>query len=140
MAQRPNYRTQWAAQFFAAAELARRGYLVALTQGNAKRADLLVESPSGVKFSVDVKGLATHNWWLMRERADTDHPDFYILVYVPDAGRAPEYFVLSGAQVAEEMKLVRQQAELRGPWNGAGSGIRWATSQKYAGSWDVLPQ
>jgi hypothetical protein len=82
--QRRNYQTQWAGQFFAAAELARRGYLVALTLGNAQRADLLVESRTGQKFSVDVKGLATHNWWLVTER--DDHPDYYILVCVPQPG------------------------------------------------------
>jgi hypothetical protein len=51
------YKTQWAAQFYAAAELTRRGYLVSLTLGNAPVADLLAVSPSGKHFMVDVKGL-----------------------------------------------------------------------------------
>jgi hypothetical protein len=66
------YRTQWAAQFIAAAELTRRGCIVALKLGNAPATDLLVQSPGGRPFSVDVRGLAGRNWWLVSER--TDHP------------------------------------------------------------------
>jgi len=40
------YLPQWACQFYAAAELTRRGYLVSLTFGNAPVADLLVVNPS----------------------------------------------------------------------------------------------
>ncbi|MCX6032220.1 MAG: hypothetical protein NT169_23365 [Chloroflexi bacterium] len=136
--QRRSYQTQWAAQFFAAAELTRRGYLVALTLGNAQRADLLVESQTGEKFSVDVKGLKTHNWWLVTER--DDHPDYYILVYVPKPGNPPEYFLLSGAEMATEMNLVRQSALAKGQvWTGRGSGIHWSTGAKYQDRWGVLP-
>ena len=136
--QRRNYQTQWAAQFFAAAELARRGYLVALTLGNAQRADLLVESQTGQKFSVDVKGLATHNWWLVTER--NDHPDYYILVCVPAPGKPPEYFLMTGAEMASEMDLVRQSVLTKGQdWTGRGSGIHWNTGVKYRDRWNALP-
>ena len=53
------YRTQWATQFYVAAELTRRGYLVSLTFGNAAVSDLLVSSPSGNNFTVDTKGQST---------------------------------------------------------------------------------
>ncbi len=136
--QRRQYQTQWAAQFFAAAELARSGYLVALTLGNAQRADLLVESKSSQKFSVDVKGLRKHNWWFVTER--DDHPDYYILVHVPKLGN-PEYFLLSGAEMMAEMDLVRQSALDRGlAWTGRGSGIPWTTGVKYQDRWNILPQ
>ena len=46
--QRKKYQTQWASQFFAAAELIRRGDQVALTLGNAPVTDLLVVSPEGI--------------------------------------------------------------------------------------------
>ncbi len=137
--QRRRYQTQWAAQFYAAAELARRGNLVALTHGNAQRADLLVESQKGQKFSVDVKGQATHNWWLVSER--DDHPDYYILVYVPAAGNQPEYFLLTGAEMAAEMELVRQDALAKDQvWTGKGSGISWRTGATYLDKWNTLPQ
>jgi len=47
------YRTQWATQFFPAAELTRRNCRVSPTLGNALDMDLIVVSPKGVHFSVD---------------------------------------------------------------------------------------
>jgi hypothetical protein len=135
------YRTQWAAQFFAAAELTRRDYLVALTLGNAPHADLLVESPTHQQFSVDVKGLAGHNWWLVRERPREDQPDIYFLVHVPNAGTPPEYFVLTSDEMMAEMEKVRQTALAAGQaWTGKGSGIKWGTATQYVDRWDVLPK
>ena len=79
------YQTQWAAQFYVAAELSRRGYMIALTLGNAPRTDLMATSPSGRFFRVEVKGQATKNFWLIRRHhADKDH--FYVLVFVPRVG------------------------------------------------------
>jgi len=51
--QTTRYKTQWAAQFFAAAELTRRGYLVSLTFGNAPASGLHVQSPIGTQFTVE---------------------------------------------------------------------------------------
>lgn len=62
------YRTQWTSQFYAAAELTRRGYLVSLTFGNAPVSDLLVRSLDDNQFSVDVKGQSTKNFWLIQRR------------------------------------------------------------------------
>lgn len=72
------YQTQWAAQFYAAAELTRRGYLVSLTFGNASEIDLLAVSPSGKHFAVDVKGQSTRNFWLIQQRKNRD--DLYFIV------------------------------------------------------------
>jgi hypothetical protein len=131
------YRTQWAAQFFAAAELTRRGYLVALTLGNAPATDLLVQSPLGQHFTVDVKGLASPNWWLVSER--TDHPDFYVLVLVPKDGPA-SFYILTGTEMSDEMERVRQRSLAAGnTWTGRGSGILFSTSRAYENRWDTLP-
>jgi hypothetical protein len=58
----------WAAQFFVASELIRRGYtcLVHQRQQHSGCADLMVGTPSGGLFWVDVKGLAGKNDWLGR--------------------------------------------------------------------------
>jgi hypothetical protein len=48
--------TQWAATYLVAAGLTRRGYRVGWPMGNAPEKDLLVESPKGTRFEVDVKG------------------------------------------------------------------------------------
>jgi hypothetical protein len=64
VSQKAKFSTQWSAQFYVAAELTRRGYLVSLTLGSARFADLLVVSPGGSRFEIDVKGQSTRNFWV----------------------------------------------------------------------------
>lgn len=63
------HHVQWAAQFEVAAELCKRGCDVAFTMGNATPlADLMVLSPSGHTFLVDVKGQSSRNFGALRLR------------------------------------------------------------------------
>src|ERR1700683_1792340 len=62
------HRTQWAAQFGVASELCKRGYQVALTMGNHPVVDLMVVSPKGKQFSIDVKGLYKRNFWVVNPK------------------------------------------------------------------------
>src|ERR1700730_6909236 len=87
MAQQPQqrrstHRTQWAAQFAVASELCKRDYEVALTMGNHPAVDLIVISPKGVPFCVDVKGQYRRNFWPVRQKEKRDNL-FYIFAYVP---------------------------------------------------------
>lgn len=107
------YQTQWAAQFYAAAELTRRGYLVSLTLGNAPVADLLVASPSGNSFKVDVKGLAIRNFWLVQRRIPKDDL-FYVFVYLPKSSEAPRFFILSSKELMGKREEYRKHIERRG--------------------------
>ena len=71
---------EWTAVFLAAAELSRRGYSVALTLGpNAPLADLVVRSPQGENFIVDVKGKGRSGRWCVKPKVPTPNL-FYILV------------------------------------------------------------
>jgi len=63
--QAKKFQTHRAAQFYTAAELTRRGYLVTLTNINAKEQDICVVSPKGQKYCIDVRGLASSNFWLI---------------------------------------------------------------------------
>jgi len=74
--------TQWAAQFFVAAELTRRGYLISFPLGNAPATDLQVTSPAGNSFPLEVKGLKSPNFWLIR-RPQTGRQRIYALLLVP---------------------------------------------------------
>lgn len=133
------YQTQWAAQFFAAAELTRRGNLVALTLGNAQEADLLVVSPGKKAYRVDVKGLKSQNFWLI-QRHDPQPDLFYILVLVPiSLNCAPEYFILSSQEMNDEMNNLKAKTIADGKtWTGKGEGINWGQSLKYKNQWDKL--
>ena len=63
-----SYQTQWAAQFAVASELCKRGYQVASTLGNQPAVDLMVQSPKGEQFTIDVKGLYRRNFWAVKEK------------------------------------------------------------------------
>src|SRR5690349_12310170 len=96
--QATRYKTQWATQFFAAAELTRRGYLVSLTFGNAAVTDLHVQSPSGALFTVDVKGQSNRSFWIVQRRPKNSN-HYFVLVYLPPALATPRYFVLTSDEL-----------------------------------------
>jgi hypothetical protein len=140
MTQKAKLSTQWSAQFYVAAELTRGGYLVSLTLGNARFADLLVVSPRGTQFMIDVKGQSTRNFWLIQRREETKDR-FYVLVYLPKGGEAPTYFVVS----CEELMARREEYRLRIVESGRNyddrlGGINWATAFEWENRWDVLPE
>ena len=134
------YRTQWAAQFYAAAELTRRGYLVAFTLGNAPATDLLAISTGGVKFMVDVKGLSSKNFWLVREREPQDDL-YYVLVYLPSDLKLPEFFILKSGELMDAIKKLKKQTHAAGKkWVDSGAGIDWGTALSYGNRWNILPE
>lgn len=96
--------TQWAATYLVAAGLTRRGYRVGWPMGNAPAKDLLVESPKGVRFEVDVKGGAYGQkvkkyWHIVQEKRFTEkaQPQLYFaFVRVdPQPEENAEFFLLS---------------------------------------------
>ena len=136
--QTTRYRTRWASQFYAAAELTRRGYLVSLTFGNAPVSDLMVRSPGGHHFTVDVKGQSTKNFWLIQPR--TPNPDHYfILVFLPKGDAPAKYFVLSSDELMRHREEYKQTALPRGKYRDDLGGINWSTALAYEGRWDSLP-
>lgn len=134
------YKTQWAAQFFAAAELTRRGYLVSLTFGNAPISDLLVQSPNGTQFIVDVKGQSTKNFWLIpRREPNPNH--YFILVYLPnDMDSPPRYFVLSSDELMKRREEYKESVLHRGRYRDDLGGINWTTAFDYENKWENLPK
>jgi hypothetical protein len=133
------YRTQWASQFYVAAELTRRNYLVSLTLGNAPVADLLVVSPSGIQFMVDVKGQSTKNFWLIQNREP--RPDlFFVLVYLPKEAEIPKYFILSNKEIMKKRNEYREHIEnTSGRYDDKVGGINWTTAFSYEDRWESLP-
>jgi hypothetical protein len=134
-------RTQWTAQFLAAAELVRRGYAVAFTMGNhTPLSDLMVGSPRGKKFWIDVKGQSAKAAWLVRTKES--HPNlFYLLVYAPPVERgrkkgADQYFVLTQAQTN---RLVRRYARTHPKTKGTMPGFNWTHALPFENKWSSLP-
>jgi hypothetical protein len=141
MRQSRRYQTQWTAQFYAAAELTRRGYLVAFTLGNAPATDLLVSRSDGkAHFRVDVKRQSTRNFWLVRGQ-EVEHDLYYVLVYIPrNLADHPQYFILSSAEMTHESAQDRRAIESRGTeYRENLAGMNWSAALKYKDRWNILP-
>jgi len=133
------YRTQWTAQFYAAAELTRRGYLVSLTFGNAPRFDLIVVSPNGTPFTVDVKGQSTKNFWLIQPR-DKNSDHFFVLIFLPKMPECPRYFILSSDKLMDLREAYREKTMLKRRYSDELGGINWSTAFEYENKWENLPR
>ena len=132
-------KTQWAAQFLAAAELARQGYLVAFTMGNhTPMADLMVgHLESGDQFWVDVKGLSATGAWLLGEKADLPNL-FYILVRVAEKRENDRFFILTQME-AKHLIGEYWTAHPNQTPTAALAGFNWGAVLDHENRWDKLP-
>jgi hypothetical protein len=133
-------RTQWCAQFLAASELVRRGYVVSFTMGNhTPTADLMVGVPqTGLQFWVDVKGLASNNAWLIKPKPE--HLNlFYILVRVAENRKDDRFFILSQSEMNQLLDKARAEREARNSTDKT-EGFRFTYPQDYESHWASLPQ
>jgi hypothetical protein len=139
------YETQWAAQFYAAAELTRRGFLVSFTMGNAKRTDLLVTSPEGTSFSVQVKGAKTRSgWWAEEPQSSDQH--FYILVYVESCLKegkeqpaAPRFFIMNNDEVKKRVNEGKVEFYTKHQRAMKNEGVGWRDALAHENKWEKLP-
>jgi hypothetical protein len=133
-----NQKTQWAAQFLAASELVRRGYLVSFTMGNSTPlADLMVGyQSSGIQFWVDVKGNSAQRGWFCREKPSFPRL-YYILVGVGMHRENDRFFILSQDKLNE---LIRQDLA-RHPLQKPGwDGVIWKDALPFENAWNTLPR
>jgi hypothetical protein len=142
---RSSHQTQWAAQFAVASELCKRGYEVALTMGNHPTKDIMVSSPSGTSFGIDVKGLYKRNFWAVRKKPERGDI-FYVFAFVPNEA-SNRYFVLSQAEVNlgidKEFAKARNAAIVKGleaTWVEKFPGIAWAYAEAFEDGWHRLPE
>jgi len=136
------YHTQWAAQFYAAAELSRGGYVVAPTLGHAASADLLAQTPTGHAFTIEVKGQQKKNDWFIRKPSRTS-TTLYVLVAVPttDIERpgAPKFFLMTARDIRVAMVRYLRARKLRGtPMTKWQWSIRWRDALPHENAWSKL--
>jgi hypothetical protein len=127
--------TQWAAQFAVASEMCKREYQVALTLGNHPAVDLMVISPSGQTFSVDVKGLSSRNGWIVRRR-EPHVGLFYVLSFVA-RDKPNRFFVMTQQQVNDEIDALLTRLDR--PTNFPVTGFLFKRAEAYENKWDILP-
>ena len=123
---------QWAANLFAAAQLAVRGYRVAPVAD--AESPLAAESPSGATFTVAVHGiLREHSAWIVR-RTHVHGPALYVAVLaIPSPGH-PRYFVLSADEVAAALETAAS------PPRGSLGEYRIRDILDHEDRWEKLPR
>ena len=149
---RKTEQTQWAATYLVAAELTKRGYRVGWPMGNAPTKDLLVESPEGKQFDIDVKGgcykpSQSSYWHPVQETRVQGNPLsslFFVFVRVdPDPDKSSEFFILSHQdlinlhqQLTQTMPTVSRKGT---PYKPFPPGCRYQDPLRYKGLWNRLP-
>lgn len=138
--QRREYNTQWAGQFYVAAEMTKRGYLISFPLGNAKETDLMVEAPSGNRFNVEVKSQSTKNFWRYKNR-EAREDLYYIFVYLDKIGEIPKLYILSSEEAMKEYNSYFKSHPSQNP-KDTNWGALFSAIQKYGNpkQWDKLPR
>ena len=106
--------------------------------------DLMVFSPKGVPFLVDVKGQYKENIWSVRLKK-TRGKLFYVLAFVPNVGQN-RFFILTPEAVEREIRRDSQRVIARREARGLDGeffsvrSVTWDVAKKHEGAWKVLPE
>ena len=118
-------------------QLALRGYLVQLTDSRFPTEDMLVVSPEGKHFGIDVKGQRTKNFWQYSLRKH--HPDrYYAFVFVGSA-KSPRVFLMTSEEAMVRWNQYHDAAMARGATEDNRWGINWTKPFDCEDKWDSLP-
>ncbi|MBW2608080.1 MAG: hypothetical protein JRD05_10645 [Deltaproteobacteria bacterium] len=133
-----SHNVEQAARAFASFELARRGYVVQPTDSRFPTEDLLVVSPNGKHFGIDIKGQKTKNFWIIKEPKPSDE-FFYYLVFVPPTD-IPDIYIIESQEMYKlwheyKNRMIANGSKEDGIW-----GINWTTPFPYKDNWDVIPK
>jgi hypothetical protein len=121
--------THLAGEFFVAAELAKRGYTVSLTLGNAKAVDLIAEKDGfAVPIQVKAISLAKHAGWPIPHNDEKIVSRVvYVCVVLNSAGTPPDYYVAHPEEILQLRDKYKtrailtlskaKQADLKGKWS-----------------------
>lgn len=103
--------TGFAAEFIVAAELARRDYNVAITFGNTKKIDILIEK-NGISKQIQVKGLKHRKDYNFRLKVDSLSENcWYVFVNVNRLNLELnyEFAIMNYNEVVENLRRDRNQ-------------------------------
>jgi hypothetical protein len=118
-------------------ELARRGYKVQLTDSRFPAEDLLVVSPKGKHFGIDVKGQSTKNFWRMKEPPANDEL-FFALVFVSQT-KAPSVYLLTSRKARKLWRAYKKASLAAGGPEDNIWGMNWTTPHPFLDHWHILP-
>ncbi len=122
-----------AGEFLVAGELARRGYSVSITMGNAKSVDIYAGTRETI-IEVDAKALRGKSDWPITKES-INKKEFYIFVFLQtkreiNRNNPPEYFVAKGEELLPMIEA----------W-GTMQGIKYSSlnNEGFKDRWDKLP-
>ena len=104
MAEIQSSSTGLSGEYFAAAELLRRGYSVGITMGNAKAIDILAEK-KGKQYIIQVKTIfkKKHSGWpMMKDKVNTKIFHVFVLLN-GDKMSHPEFFITTGREAKRKV-------------------------------------
>lgn len=94
-------------EYFAAGELERRGFTVALPMSNVKDFDILVRNRnSGKKYTIQVKTTKYKQklWTLKKKNEEIKEKDFYYIFVALNNLEEPEYHIVPSKIVADTIR------------------------------------
>lgn len=105
--------THLAGEYFVAAELSKRGFNVAMTVGNAKKVDLIIEDDE-VTLPVQVKAIALKKFvgWPIKLGSSYSKNLIFVLVVLGKVDELPKYYVVDGKEVTTLTKKYKSRAIL----------------------------
>lgn len=105
--------THLAGEYFVAAELSKRGFNVAMTVGNAKKVDLIIEDDE-VTLPVQVKAIALKKFvgWPIKLGSSYSKNLVFVLVVLGKVDELPRYYVVDGNEVTKLTKKYKTRAIL----------------------------
>jgi len=119
-------------------QLAKRGYNVQITDSRFPTVDLLVVSPSGAPFGIDVKGQRTKNFWRFNER-EPNKEFYFVFVYVPEKD-IPRVFIMDSKKAMNLWREYKLKAMRRGLKEDSIWGLNWTQPHPYEDRYDLLPK
>ena len=100
-------------EYFAAAELSRRGHIASITLRNTKGIDIVASSEDGSKtINIQVKTSSKNTkGWMLNKKAETmkDENMFYIFVKLNDLEEGPEFHIVPTSHVAKKVRKEHQE-------------------------------
>jgi hypothetical protein len=132
------HNTEQAARGYLTYALAMRGYKSLLADSRFPAEDMLVVSPFGKHFGIEVKGQSTKNFWRFTYRAPNPEV-FWAFVFVPQNG-TPTICIMSSTDTMKLWKDYKEKAIAKGSKEENQWGLPWTTPLKFQDRWDLLPE
>ena len=100
-------------EYFAAAELSRRGHIASITLRNTKGIDIVASKEDGSKtINIQVKTSSKNTkGWMLNKKAESmsDKNMFYIFVRLNEINERPQFHIVPTSYVAKKVKKEHQE-------------------------------